>query len=183
MPTEHEYKYVISSKLLNEFSESILGSLANKVYLIQQGYLCQGKGVSCRIRSLTDVATKRTKWFMTFKQKVDDRVIEVEKKVSIRDGKDLWKVAINKLNKTRHVFVHENNQWELDLFKADVDVYFILAEVELDEGKSRPKKMPVFMKKYLLLEVDLDDDRFANKYLGDQEYVKNLYQDVLSGKR
>lgn len=180
MPTEHEFKYVISKDILVEFSEGTLASMAEKVYLIQQGYLYFSKGMSCRIRSITECDTdKKVKWYMTFKQKVGGRVIEIEKKISARDGKDLWAVAINKLKKTRCVYSHEENEWELDLLETDSGVYFIVAEVELDEGALRPKSMPLFLRRYLKLEVDLDDDRFANKRLGDIEYAKSLYTSLI----
>lgn len=184
MPTEHEYKNVLSLDLLKELSESNLVTLAKKTYLVQQGYLCTSKDMSCRIRSIVECDTNnKVKWYMTFKQKIGDRVVEIEKKVSIRDGKDLWSVAINKVKKTRCIFEHESNRWELDLIQDELGVYCIVAEIELEEGMPRPNKMPLFMSKHLLLEVDLEDDRFANKYLSDRSYVTNLYQDLISGKR
>jgi hypothetical protein len=51
----------------------------------------------------------------------------------------------------------------------------VLAEVELKEGSPRPKRLPEFIKKHLLYEVPLTDDRFSNKRLGDVDYATRLY--------
>jgi hypothetical protein len=115
------------------------------------------------------------------KQKVTERVIEIEKRLDERDGMELWACCVGKLKKDRYVFNGGHGiMWELDLLKHDGNIYFMLAEVELAEGMPRPKVVPEFMKNHIAFEVPLDDDRFSNKRLGDLTYAKELYSQVLS---
>jgi CYTH domain-containing protein len=178
MPTEYEFKYAISLDLLRQHPEDQLRVLASSLIHIKQGYLAFSKGMSCRVRCSTEWG--KDKWYMTFKQKAAKRVVEIEKKLDERDGNDLWEVAVGKLNKDRHLFPHEGITWELDLFKNDGQVYFILAEIELKEGSPRPKLMPSFLRNHLIYEVPLTDDRFSNKRLGDVNHAKQLYKEILA---
>lgn len=145
---------------------------------IKQGYLAFSKGMTTRIRCITTL--KKERWYLTFKQKINSRVIEIEKKIDSRDGHDLWDVCVGKLKKNRYAIDNEGVTWELDIFKKGT-LYFILAEVELEEGAPRPKTVPPFLKDYILYEVPLTDDRFSNKRLGDAEYATNLYKQIKKG--
>lgn len=173
MPTEHEFKYVLSSELAEQYSEEQLMEMCDEHQSIQQGYLAFGKGTTTRIRHLQN--QKKHQWFLTFKQKVNDRVIEIEKKLDERDGTDLWELCVGKIKKERYIFFDRGNNWEVDLFKKGSHIYFILAEVELSEGSPRPRSVPKFMKPFVLYEVPLTDDRFSNKRLGDVEYATRMY--------
>lgn len=124
-------------------------------------------------------------WVLTFKQKVTERKIEVEKTLSTRDGMDLWEVATSKLKKVRHYADNgDGTVWEIDLFyNPDTgDLYFAMAEIELEEGFPPPDELPDFLQKFLLFKVPLTDDRFLNKRLGDMEYAKNLYTEIRGTK-
>jgi CYTH domain-containing protein len=187
MPTEHEYKYVLDIATDEEFFKKN----CKKHLVIQQGYLAFSKGMTCRVRSSREEgqSDRKTKWYLTFKQKVRNRVIEVEKKLDVRDGKDLWSVCVGRLKKDRYV-IHgwdddlpgnKKTPWEVDFFKKG-NLYFVLAEVELEEGSLRPKHLPGFIKKDLLYEVPLTDDRFGNKRLGDVEYATSLYEKIAQGE-
>lgn len=178
MPTEHEYKYAIDLSLADKYSHKDLRSIADQFSHIKQGYLAFSKGMTTRIRCITTL--KKERWYLTFKQKINDRVIEIEKKIDSRDGHDLWDVCVGKLKKNRYAIDNEGVTWELDLFKKG-NLYFILAEVELEEGAPRPKSVPQFLKDYILYEVPLTDDRFSNKRLGDAEYATNLYKQIQKG--
>lgn len=134
------------------------------------------KGMTTRIRHQSEV--KSHKWYLTFKQKVNNRVIEIEKKLDSRDGKDLWDVCVGRLKKTRYIFDNNGEIWEVDLFTKGTHLYFILAEVELPEGAPRPEQVPEFMKDFVVYEVPITDDRFSNKRLGDVEYATNLYTEI-----
>lgn len=154
----------------------------NKVQQIKQGYLAFSKGMTTRIRQVFQQG-KKTKWYLTFKQKVGDRVVEIETKIDKRDAKDLWGVCIGKLKKFRHFYDNNGVVWEVDFFYKGHHLYFILAEVELPEGSSRPNELPNFLKDHMLYPVDLDDDRFSNKKLGDVEYATKIYQEIISQKK
>lgn len=176
MPTEHEFKYVL--KL--ETDEMFCAEHSIKHYIIQQGYLAFSKGMTCRVRS-SRLGIGAEKWFLTFKQKVNGRVIEVEKRLDNRDGNDLWSVCVGKLKKHRYVIKDDDEyEWEVDFFKKG-DLYFVLAEVELAEGSPRIA-LPDFIKANLLYEVPLTDDRFSNKRLGDIEYATSMYQKIVQGE-
>lgn len=146
---------------------------------IKQGYLAFSKGMTVRIRGIED--GQKSKWFMTLKHKVGERVIEIEKKLDERDGTDLWSVCVGKLKKDRYVIEDKGITWEVDFFKKGQHLYFVLAEVELPEGANRPKVVPEFLRDYILYEVPLTDDRFSNKRLGEVEFASNLYQQILNG--
>lgn len=179
MPTEHEFKYVLSI----ETDEEYFKKYCEIHYIIQQGYLAFSDGMSCRVRSVRESgeSDRRTKWFLTFKQKVGDRVIEVEKELDRRDGVDLWSVCVGKLKKDRYVIKDNDGiEWEVDFFKNG-NLYFVLAEVELEEGSPRIGP-PLFITLHLLYEVPLTDDRFSNKRLGDVEYATSMYQKIVQGE-
>lgn len=181
MPTEHEFKYVISLDIAEKYDHKSLKSMSDAVQNIKQGYLAFSKGMTLRVRSISDV--KRQKWYVTFKQKVNNRVIEIEKKLDARDGVDLWEVCVGRLTKNRYIIDVDGLTWELDYFWKGHHLYFIQAEVELDEGAPRPKKLPDFLNDYILYEVPLTDDRFSNKRLGDAEYANRLYKKLEEKKK
>lgn len=171
MPTEHEYKYVLRQEFLPETVDW------DRIQNIEQGYLSYSKGMTLRIRHLEE--GKKSKWFLTLKQSVRGRVVEIETKIDERDGEDLWEACVGKLKKIRHVVEHKGANWEVDFFYKGCHLYFVMAEVELPEGSSRPKEIPSFIKEHLLLEVQLTDDRFSNKRLGDAEYATKIYNELL----
>lgn len=182
MPTEHEYKYVLSM----DTDEEYFKEHCEKHFVIQQGYLAFSKGMTCRVRSSRQ-GLASVKWFLTFKQKVRNRVIEVEKRLDDRDGNDLWSVCVGRLKKDRYAICDEDaadngkfGVWEVDFFKKG-NLYFVLAEVELAEGSPRIAS-PDFIKDNLLYEVPLTDDRFSNKRLGDVEYATSIYQKIVQGE-
>lgn len=187
MPTEHEFKYVLSLDFLNEFDESILRKTSTGWTEINQGYVAVAEGTATRIRQARTVAPRHygnsevDHWTLTFKHTVNSRVIEIEKELDSRDGQDLWSACTRRVCKTRYYFPDGDHTWELDLFKTDQNVYFILAEVELPEGSSRPTLMPSFLSKYMIYEVDLTDNQFSNKKLGDVEYAAELYKKIKKG--
>jgi CYTH domain-containing protein len=175
MPTEHEYKTALSVDLC----EKTVSKKAREHQRIEQGYLAFSKGMTARIRFIDD--GKKTKWYLTFKQKVGERVIEIEKKIDERDGQDLWSVCVGKLKKDRYVVDNKGVVWEVDFFKKGNHLYFVLAEVELPEGATRPKSVPEILKPHVLYEVPLTDDRFSNKRLGDVDYAMELYRKINEG--
>lgn len=192
MPTEHEYKYV-----LRYSPEALLQAslLFQRIEHIEQGYIVYSKGTTARVRKVTakkyaDDHHKKTNWFFTFKHKVDSRTIELEQKIDVRDGEELWTRCIGKLRKKRYVILddvgnrigHKAVKWEVDFFFDQHDhIYFAMAEVELPEGFRRPDRIPSFIEDHLLYEVPLTDDRFSNKRLGDVAYTKELYHTLTHG--
>jgi len=173
MATEFEFKYVLSlDTKLPEADESVL---------IQQGYLATSP-ITVRIRRIKPLAGGKSQWYYTFKKGVGNRVIEIETTISRRDGKDLWKLCTNKIQKRRYSFLSEKQRWDIDYFlNADGEVYLVMAEVELPEGSARPLVLPKYLRKHVYYGVNLNDDRFSNKNLGDVEYATNLFNLVKKG--
>lgn len=182
MPTEHEFKYVIYKNANEEF----FNNKCCKHLMIQQGYLVFSKGMTCRVRSAITCAknckTSEKKWYLTFKQKVGNRVIEIEKRIDDRDGNDLWSICVGRVKKDRYVIDNNGINWEIDFFKNAENLYFVLAEVELEEGLPRIE-LPDFLKNIVIYEVPLTDDRFSNKKLGDVEYATNIYKELTKRTR
>lgn len=179
MPTEHEFKYVISMDFA--VHEDVLKQDAREIQHIKQGYVAFSKGMTTRVRSIHKEG-KKNKWFFTFKQKIANRVIEIETKIDKRDGEDIWEICVGKLKKTRYILDHKGVAWEIDFFHKGHLLYFILAEVELDEGLPRPSEIPPLIKEYIVHEVPLDSDEFSNKRLGDVEYARKVYSGLTSHK-
>lgn len=173
MPTEHEFKYVLR---LDDVSLKSLTCLSGACEQIEQGYLMYTKGTSARVRRRE--RSGKISWWFTFKQKVGERVIEIETEIDQRDGVDLWSACMGKLSKNRYMYVDGMyRRWEVDLFfDQSGEPYFLMAEVEVQEGGERPLQPPLFIQESLLYEVPLTDDRFSNKRLHDVVYAKNLYR-------
>lgn len=154
--------------------ERLLIEQARQIQHIKQGYVGFTKGMTTRVRQIKK-KNKKPKWYFTFKQKVSNRVIEIEKKIDKRDGQDIWEICLGKLKKIRYIIDHKGISWEIDFFHKGHLLYFILAEVELDEGLPRPDEIPPLLKDHILYEVPLDSDEFSNKRLSDVEYAKKIY--------
>lgn len=177
MPTEHEYKFVLSPTVCKHFWE--WHALSECHSMIDQGYFA---GRTTRLRKIRNLkGDYLNHWILTFKQKVESRTVEIEVNVDDRDGNDLWPVCEGKLKKDRLTFVDSGARWEVDFFwDQRYELYFSLAEVELPEGAERPK-VPEFLKPFVLHEVALTDDRFSNKKLGDVEFARELYKQIKQG--
>lgn len=185
MPVEHEYKFILSKDILKDPGFQV------KPMEIEQGYLAKGPGMSLRVRSVkrqprsAEDFYRDPDWYVTLKQKVGDKTVEIENSISTEDGESLWTKCTGKLKKLRYVYedysTQEDNRWELDVFMDGDEIYFIMAEVELAFGKPRPPAS-FFIAPYVIYEVDLTDERFSNKNLGDVEFAKQLYQELQTKK-
>jgi CYTH domain-containing protein len=173
MPTENELKYLLQADSENKFRKS---TCLSGIRHIRQGYLGFSKGMSLRIRETND-----ERYELTFKQKVNNRVVEIEKKINARDFEDLWSVSVNRLEKIRYDmrFLDKNSQvhmWEVDAFKDhDHNTYMMLAEHEMPEGVEEPNYIPSLIRETLVYAVPRIDDRFASKKIADVKYAKKLY--------
>lgn len=176
MPTENERKFVLTLECENEISE-----LEGDVYLLRQGYLAFSKGMSLRVRSAEPISKKgKKKYRLCYKQKVNGRVIEIEKKIDARDFDDLWSVSLSKLEKERHVISFNKAIWEVDFFKtAQHETYFALAEHEMPEGQLAPSIIPSIIRENLLHIVPLDDDGYSSKRLACVRHARKTYKQFI----
>lgn len=177
MPTENERKFVLRLDL----SADVINKVARTSYQIQQGYLMASKGMSLRLRSSLEQNGEQ-RYFMTYKcSSPAGRVVEIEKKIDRRDFIDLWPQCMNKLLKDRYE-VASQHLWEVDFFKDhNEQTYFVMAEVELPEGTTKPTTIPKLLSDNLVYEVGLTDCRFASKLLGDVRYAKETYKLLCEG--
>lgn len=165
--------------LLRLDCEPLIEDVADKARYIRQGYLSFSKGMSLRIRETKQQS--KTVHELTFKQKVQSRVIEVEKKLDSRDFNELWDTTANRLEKIRYDLINGDYKWEIDCFKDhNHETYIIVAECELPEGVEKPTKIPKIIEKNLLYAVPREDDRFASKKIADVKFAQNLYQEYSS---
>lgn len=177
MPTEHEFKYVL--RICLELEDAILEDRFASVVWINQGYL---KG-DVRIRRIK-ASQGGPSWIFTFKQKVGNRVIEIETPLDARDGEDLHNLSFDKVRKCRHTINYRRlgQRWEVDfLHDEENNWYFALAEIEMKEGEEAPTELPFFIKDFLVYKVPLTDDRFSNRKLGDVKYASDLYLTLTQG--
>ncbi len=134
--------------------------------------------MTVRIRRQRDRDNKDVH-ILTTKQRVDGKIIEVEKKISSSDYNELIKVSDGMVKKIRYVV----GGWEVDFFKDGTETYFVMAEIELPDGVKEPKRLPRFISDHLLLAVPVNDCRFSSKKLSDVEYAKVLLDEVVRRSR
>lgn len=169
MPIENERKIVLQLGLEND-----IPYIADKKFNIQQGYLLKnGGGLSVRIRQST--LDDKTKRYLTVKQKIDKRIVEIEKKIDIKDYEMLASLAVCWVNKIRYLV----NDWEIDFFKRGEETYFAMAEIELPEDVEEPEFIPYFIQDYLLYIVPQNDCRFSSKKLANYDYTRKLIEELV----
>ena len=128
------------------------------------------------------------------------RIIEISTEIDKKDFDAFWEKAKGKLLKIRYVIqdiskVHEHLEtaegepwqevWEIDFFKTmDNETYFVMAEVEIPEGRKEPLfDVPDIIKQNTIFRVPLGDSRFSNTHLGDVKYATKLYTSLLSQQK
>lgn len=148
--------------------------IAKEILHIEQSYLLRNRdGLTVRIRKQRN-RKGRVKHVFTTKQRVDDKVIEIEKKISEADYSALHKTSTGRLTKIRYVV----DGWEIDFFKNGLETYFVMAEIELADGALQPDRLHPFVNEYLLYAVPKEDGRFSSKKLSDVGYAKKLLEEV-----
>ncbi len=157
MPTENEVKFLLQTNSEEKFKRR-----AVSIRPMRQGYLGFSKGMSLRIREtgsnpLKSAVRNDPRYELTFKQKVNNRVVEIEKRINLRDFEDLWSVSVNRLDKIRYdmdFMDHEGGtvyRWEVDAFKDhDYNTYIVIAEHEMPEGVITPAFIPPPIKESLI---------------------------------
>lgn len=186
MPTENELKYVLRLDCEADLASS---NFKYKKYLLFQGYLAFAKGMTLRLRSSQEMKFQKTigqsKKKLCYKQKVNDRVIEIEKKLDPRDFSDLWDSTLNRVEKQRYVVNFDESIWEIDFFKHHHDeTYFVLAEHEMPEDQKQPNHIPEFILNNLIYAVPSDkDDDFSTKRLACVRHAKKTYKELINGQK
>ena len=184
MPIEIEYKFVIKYEGDDIIKKIMKECDSHSISKIKQVYL-KGKG---RVREYSYPYTKSgqpEKSFYEFNYKeqlVDGGNFEIEKEISKDDYDIALTVSTSSFVKNRLTFKTKSHKWEVDFFMNEHDnVYFVLMECEVDDGiKPNIDELPEFIKNSIVYSVDLDDNDFTSKKLGNVEYAEDLYNKVLS---
>ncbi len=210
MPVENELKYV----LLNDDALQHQAMEAGEALKLEQGYIHRKSRLTVRVRKVLESRTGLVRHFFQTKYKSSNvsynaidkkitkipRIIEISTGINKKDFNDFWENAKGKLLKIRYVIkdvnkVHEHFEtaegdlwqevWEIDFFKTmDNETYFVMAEVEIPEGRKEPLfDMPDIIKQNTIFRVPLGDSRFSNTRLGDVKYATKLYKSLLSQQK
>jgi CYTH domain-containing protein len=162
MPIENERKYLLNINSLDEIS-----NISSRKLEIKQGYLSK----KARIRQVKDEIAS---FYFTYKKLIDNNLIEIETKISVKDFLVLWE-SINKKHKIEKIR-YKIGEWEIDYFYDNEKIYFAIAEIELPENQEEPKTIPDFIKKYVIHNVAKHDIRFCNANLTLKK-SKKLYKE------
>lgn len=144
---------------------------------LKQGYLLKGEQSNLRIRHENNpkaVIFQKDYHHICFKQKINDRVIEIENEISKIDFDELWSFTNIKLEKIRYTLVQNDEIWVVDAFQYD-GTYFLMAEFEMPDGQKEPEFIPEIIFKNLLFPVPREDGRFSSMKLADVEHAKKTY--------
>lgn len=178
MPIENESKVVLRTDRVYDLIKQVTSIPGCKEYTIEQHYL-DDRG--CRLRQRTDVTTKQTKNFFTYKATVGGKTVEIECEIPQSDYDSLKKSkSVVFLKKTRYAFLGPTDAlWELDVFyDAKLSVYLVMAEVEYPDNEERPP-LPHFFEGSVLYEVPKTDKRFNNKNLTKPGLVRSIVSDLV----
>ena len=172
MPFEREFKFVLARDAISD----VFWHKPHNILDIEQGYLVREEGINVRVRRVK--TEDHEEWYSHLKQKVDDKTVEITTELNWHDGQLLMGVATGKVTKSRHEFHAGEHKWEVDVFYKGTEIYFLMAEVEVDEQEPKPG-VPLFLKTHVIFEVPLTDSRFSNTKLGDMQYAISLYEKLL----
>jgi adenylate cyclase len=147
MATEIEHKYLVNTDIWKTI-------IPDKQVEIQQAYLLTDPEKTIRIR------TKGKTGFITIKGKtVGASRLEYEYEIPLEEANELInQFCSNRIEKIRHVVIHENNTWEVDVFKG-LNEGLIVAEIELT-SEDQKYSIPSWVDKNVT-----DDPRYANSNL------------------
>ena len=171
MPTENEIKYLLHN---HPAVEAEIIQASKTYYDIDQGYLANGDGWNCRIRKMDEGKSSGPRYFYTYKNYANGRLIEIETEIDDRDYYDLFTSCKEVLQKRRFIIPFYGLTWEIDFYTdrtKNKEVYCILAEVELPEGTKLPHGIPTVIQKNLIQNNPVDPQVFGARKLADPKYA------------
>ena len=172
MPIENERKFVLEDDGALERTLAVRPGVTRSY--LRQTYL-DSSGL--RIRSVESGG--RTHHIFSYKQPVDDQMVEIETEIAPVDFERLWTVRRETLQKARYSWNEGRFHWDIDFFKTDDGrTYFALAEVEMPEGDTQPPPPPAVLAPHVLLLAPRNDPRFSSKRLADRVHAERLLADV-----
>ena len=176
MPTENEFKYV----LCPDADEEVFRSATDSFIEIEQAYLVHHGNTTVRIRKSDRPSWASSQYELCLKEKTN-RVIEIETEIDERDFQDLWELSTNKLKKTRYDL---GDGWIVDFFKDGGNVYFAMAECEVEENiVTPPDPIDAISDKMIYSGISGADSRFSSRKLSCPVYAKKVLQDIENVKK
>jgi CYTH domain-containing protein len=187
MPIEHELKFV-----LNDSANVLFDQLnaQHDCHHLEQFYMRDG----ARFRS-TNVLTPQGKlvgnpeYIFCYKNKIYDKVLEIEVPVSEDDYELAMIMAERRLNKLRFKIEVPEGLWDIDYFLTAADdgdpssqlVYFIMAEFE-HEPNAKVEVLDV-LKPFVSLAVPHKyTNAFSSRKLCDADYARRVVGDYHSSR-
>lgn len=187
MPVEHELKFVLTDPTNALFD---LLSAEYDCHHLEQFYM--GDGARFRsARTLSPEGTLRdgSEFIFCYKNRIGDKVLEIETLVSEEDYELALTGADRKLNKLRFKIPTAAGLWDIDYFLMPVDdgdpdsqmVYFVMAEFEHERGT--PVEILGILKPHVHIEVPLEKTAFfSSRKLCDPQYARRVVHDYHAGK-
>ena len=178
MPIENELKFVLDISKLQEIKEELLKIPHAEHMKIWQGYI----GKYDRIRHIQK--GKSEKFLFTFKLKINNQTVEIEKEISSHDFMKLVEAVNEKIVKERISIRIDEETWDVDFLidPKSGETYLILAEIEMPEWQDSPSHIPHFIDSYVVYNVKKFDKRFNNRQLEKSSETKKLYQSLIKKK-
>jgi len=157
---ENELKYVLHEN----FNENAL--VGWKRSEIKQGYLSDG----WRLRDESGYLTRNLKTFVEGQLEPD----EDEYEISQAEFNNDWPKTNDRLVKTRYKLDIDDEEWVIDFFKDENGKFFIMAEVEMPEGRITPNHIPNLIRDNCIHEVKRNDERFFSKNIADKSHAAEM---------
>jgi CYTH domain-containing protein len=172
MPIENERKFVLEND--SALERRLAASPGVVRSFLRQGYL-DASGL--RIRAIDQGG--RIRHIFSYKQPVDDQMVEIETEIAAVDFERLWTLTRETLQKVRYSWRDGRFHWDVDFFKTeDGRTYFALAEVEMPEAEKTPPPPPAVLAPHVLLLAPRNDARFTSKRLADRGHAERLLAEV-----
>ncbi|HPF78706.1 MAG TPA: hypothetical protein PLF01_05360 [Alphaproteobacteria bacterium] len=163
---ENELKFVLAP----EFNETALSGW--KRTELKQGY--HEDGYRYRNEDGHFTINKKT-WSAE-----DNAQHETEGEITEEEFSSKWDESDIRLNKVRYKKMIGDEEWVVDFFKADCgSTYFIMAEVEMPEGREAPLHMPDIIKDNIIYSPAKDDKDFTSINLADQRHADAIMRRIL----
>ena len=170
MAIEHEYKFILTDnhpELIQTLKDSVPEQFIHQIYLNK----------SIRFRKIVKISKKKTstKFYHTFKKRIDDDVLEIESEITPEDFMMVQKAdCICSLHKYRYTIKQIHGQWDIDfLVKHETSNEVYIAMAECEQPKGFEVVVPEVLKPYIRFEVPYEHSTyFSNFKMCDQEYAK-----------
>ena len=176
---ENELKYVLA---IDFNAESLVGW---KRSVIRQAYL-QPKPYPRRreqdfLNGNIEYTTNLKVWSDEIKADWED-----EKPTSKADFDQHWRDtdSKNKLQKTRYEKEIGDEKWCVDfLHDPKKGTYFVMAEVEMPEGREKPKTFPLELGRSVTFAVPKGNREFSSRKLSDPDYAEEKLKEIKNRPR